>query len=578
MFFDLLHVRIRIKLLGLVLLPVVGGGLLSGLYVAEQMRLLDRMQRLRAASNLSVEVGNLAHALQAESSGTALFLGSEGVLQASMSKGREAVDHERATLNGLLSGTEPELKALFPAQIRDGVRVKDLRRRASQHGASLEMIDGYAREVDALLHVQNQLMLPAAGTPLESRFQAFGTLIRAKESAGLESALLSNVFSHGTMDVATQERFLALLDAQKAQGEAFLSTAPEAFRADYKKALAGPFAPELQRMRDRVQAGRVVEDPEAWAKVASEGLQALKGVQDRMSRDLLADAQSLERGARTKGWLLAAGFSLFGLVVLLWTWRATVLLTEPVLALADGMARMENGDLRVQLPVRSYDETGRMTEAFNAMSARLRELVRSLQGHAAKVSSGATGLSASAEQVSAATQQLADSSRVQRRASEDVAYAVAQLQTSVLQVRASLEAMVDDGQAAGVEVKGACGRAQALVEVLQGLKARSDASLHPMIIEGEGQAATILQVLQRVEETLGAVEAVAAEIHQAAEEQSKISGEVSRRMEASQAATGEVQLAAAQLANTAPELAITTRDLAGVAQSLKATAATFQAE
>ncbi|HJV39432.1 MAG TPA: nitrate- and nitrite sensing domain-containing protein [Geothrix sp.] len=578
MIFDLLYVRIRIKLLGLVLLPVVGGALLSGLVVANQTRLLERMQRLRAASSLSVEVGNLVHALQAESSGTALFLGSEGVLQAPMSRGRDAVDRERAALNGILSGTEPEFKPLFPAQVRDGARIKELRRRADLRGASLEMIDGYAREVDALLRIQNQLMLPAAGTPLESRFQAFGTLIRAKESAGLEGALLSNVFSHGTMDVATQERFLALLDAQKAQGEAFLSAAPEAAREDYRKALAGPFAPELQRMRDLVQAGRVIEDPEAWAKVASEELQALKGVQDRMSGDILADAQGLERGARTKSWLLAAGFSLFGLVVLLWTWRATVLLTEPIHALADGMARMTNGDLRVQLPVRSYDETGRMTEAFNAMSAHLRELARTLQAHAFRVSTGATGLSASAEQVSAATQQLANSSRVQRQASEDVAYAVAQLQTSVLQVRASLDAMVDDGQAAGLEVKGACGRAQTLVDLLHGLKARSDASLHPMISEGEGQAAAILQVLMRVEETLGAVEAVAAEIHQAAEEQSKVSGEVSRRMQASQASAGEVQLAAAQLANTAPEVAITTRDLAGVAQSLKATAATFQVE
>ena len=80
-------------------------------------------------------------------------------------------------------------------------------------------------------------------------------------------------------------------------------------REDYRKALAGPFSPELQRMRDLVQAGRVIQDPEAWARVASEELLALKGVQDRMSRDLLADAQGLERGARTKGWFLAAGFS-----------------------------------------------------------------------------------------------------------------------------------------------------------------------------------------------------------------------------------------------------------------------------
>jgi methyl-accepting chemotaxis protein len=71
---------------------------------------------------------------------------------------------------------------------------------------------------------------------------------------------------------------------------------------------------------------------------------------------------------------------------------------------------------------------------------------------------------------------------------------------------------------------------------------------------------------------------VGGEIHKAAEAQSSVSSEVSRRMQASQVATGEVQLAAAQLANTAPELAITTRDLVSVAQSLKSSAAAFRVE
>ena len=578
MIFDLLHVRIRIKLLGLVLLPVVGGGLLSGLVVADQTRLLDRMQRLKAASSLSVSVGNLVHDLQAESSGTAIFLGSEGTLQADMVKGRDATDRDRITLNAVLSKTAPEFKPYFPSQISDGSHLKDLRRRADRRGASLELIDGYAREVDALLRVQNQLMLPAVGTPLEGRFQAFTTLIRAKESAGLEGALLSHVFSQGTMDVATQERFLSLLDAQKAQGEAFLSSAPEVFREDYRKALAGPFTAELQRMRDLVQSGRAIQDPEAWARVATAEMQALKGVQDRMSENLLAEAQGMERGARTKSWLLAAGFSVFGLVVLLWTWRATQLITEPIQALADGMTRLQQGDLRIQLPVHSYDETGRMTTAFNAMSARLRELVRALQGHATRVASSATALSTSAEQVSSATQQLAGSSRVQRQASEEVAFAVTQLQASVLQVRASLDAMVDDGRLAGIEVKGACRRVQTLVDLLHGLKERSDASLHSALGESESQAVAILQTLLHVEGTLTAIEVVAGEIHKAAEEQSQVNSEVSRRMEASRAATGEVQLTAAQLANTAPEVVLTSKDLVQVAQSLKNAATAFQAE
>jgi hypothetical protein len=89
---------------------------------------------------------------------------------------------------------------------------------------------------------------------------------------------------------------------------------------------------------------------------------------------------------------------------------------------------------------------------------------------------------------------------------------------------------------------------------------------------------TIFETLLRVEEALGVMESKAADIHLVAENQSVASSEVSRRMRASEVATGEVQLAAAQLANTAPELVITAMDLVNVAQSLKGSAGAFRVE
>ncbi len=141
-------------------------------------------------------------------------------------------------------------------------------------------------------------------------------------------------------------------------------------REDYRKALAGPFSAELQRMRDLVQAGRVIEDPEAWARVTSEELLALKGVQDRMSQDLLA---------------------------------------EPIQALADGMARLQQGDLSIQLPVHSFDETGRMTETFNAVSAHLNELVRTLQSQTARVANTAPELAITTRDLVSVAQSLKSS-------------------------------------------------------------------------------------------------------------------------------------------------------------------------
>ena len=576
MFFDLLHVRIRIKLLGLVLLPVVGGGVLSGLIVADQARLYERMQRLRAASGLSLAVGHLVHALQGESAQTALRSGTRE--PAALAAARNATNQARLALDAALQATEAAHRGLIPAQVQEGGRLKDLRRRADRQAPTADLVEGYGREVDALVQVQDSLMLPAAGTPLETRFQAFARLLRVKVAFGQEGAVVGGALAAGTLDGTALDRLQTLLEARKGQAEAFLAIAPAREAEAFRKALAGEAAPTLEAMRAGVIAGRLDQDPAAWGQAARAELSALQAHQDRMNQGLLEEARALEQGARTKGWMLSAGFGIFGLVVLVWTWRATVLITEPIQELAEGMARLQKGDLSIQLPVHSYDETGRMTQAFNAMSAHLRELVRTLQGHAARVTTGASTLSASAEQVSAATQQLGRSSRVQRLAFEQVVSSVDLLQSSVVQVRASLDAMVDGGQAAAHEVQDATRRARTLMILFHELAERSESTAHETIREGEAQIASILQTLTHVEETLGAIEAVAEEIHRASEAQSAVSREVSERMGVSQHATGEVQQAAAQLANTAPEVVLTTRDLVQVAQSLKASAAAFRVE
>lgn len=629
MLFDLIHVRIRIKLLGLVLLPVVGGGLLSGLQVARQTRLLDRMQRLRAASSVSGAVVGLVHALQAESGNTALYLGLKGAShQGAMQASRQETDRQLTGLEAAVANTDGRLKGLFPQPVLDPGRLAELRQRADRQGGTEELLDGYGREVDALVQMEGRLMLPAAGTPLEGRFHAFSSLLQAKESAGVEAAILANAFSQGTFGPGLQDRLVAAEASQKAQDDVFLATATEPVRVAYQKALKGPFTPAFERLLALGKTGRLDQDPELWARAAGGRLDAIRAIQDQMGQDLLTEAEGLEGGARTQRWLLVAGFGVFGLLVLFWTWRATVMITEPIHDLAEGMARMEQGDLRIQLPVHSYDETGRMTGAFNAMSARLRELVRGLQGHAGKVSGGAAALSASAGQVSSATQQLAKSSRVQREASEEVASAVTQLQASVLQVRASLDSMLDGGRTAGNQVRETARQAQAVVAALEDVVQRTEQAvqsaqaiqslaqsgrqilegprepdtalrLHQISVQSEKAAAQVSSLVEAsraalragaaqveamvatmasVDGALVEIEAVAGEIHQAAENQSTVSNEVSRRMEASLAATGAVQLAAAQLANTAPEVVLTARDLVAVAEALNTSAAAFQAE
>lgn len=55
-------------------------------------------------------------------------------------------------------------------------------------------------------------------------------------------------------------------------------------------------------------------------------------------------------------------------------------LTKPVRLLQQGMAQVERGNLNHYIAIRSGDEIGRLTESFNAMTARLSDLIESEYG------------------------------------------------------------------------------------------------------------------------------------------------------------------------------------------------------
>jgi methyl-accepting chemotaxis protein len=285
------------------------------------------------------------------------------------------------------------------------------------------------------------------------------------------------------------------------------------------------------------------------------------------------------------------------------------------------LTHLRQGDLSVRLPIDGQDETARMTEAFNITCAQLGQVVRRLKEAAHQVAGGAEGLTASADQVSHSTQQLARSAYVQRQATEQVASAMIQLSASVQQLEDTLGAARGEGQRAvdlaraaltlGLEarhlVEGIRDRSekaaqasdlisdlgqrltQALVNVpSEGVHKALERTLQASdlaatlarqngaaVEEGRARLEDLASALEGTLNALTAVDRLAHEIGLVAREQAAASQEVSQRMQETSKGTGDVQLAAAQLANTVLEVHLTSKSLAGVAQGLATTADAF---
>lgn len=618
-----LQTHLRAKLMVLVLLPLVAGAALTAFWIYRQHQVVVGLAPLTASSRVSARVGDLLHALQAERAATALFQGVHGrAMVAEIRQRRQETDQALAAFEaerGRAKVSGPAAGPLLNPEVLKALRISVESARTAP-----DIMDDYTRLTGSLLDLQDQLVQPAEGTPLESRFHARSALVHHMEQAELERAVLAHAFATQAFTGDLREHFVALNAAQEAEAKAFLRVAPLDWRGPFAAALDGPFLPEYQRLRTLATspAGKLPDvDPFVWFRVATARIEGLRAAERSLATALTTQAEGMEASARRTQLALGVGSLLFGALVLAWTHVTGEKVLRPLQALEGAFARLRKGDLSVRLKVEGADETARMTEAFNVTCEQLGLMTRLLKEAAQRVAGEAQGLSSSADRVGETTTQLARSTLVQREAAEQVAAAMLQLSASVEDLEDTLRAVRLEGRRA-VDVAREAQRlgAEARVRV-EGIRVRSDQAREASAVITElGRRLTlalqnvpsepIRQALERaiqasesaadlarqngeavdvgcshlvdlaaaLEENLKALasmDLLAHGIAQVAQDQVAASREVSRRMQDTSRGTGEVQLAAAQLANTVPEVHHAAQELAGVALGMASTADTF---
>jgi len=201
-------------------------------------------------------------------------------------------------------------------------------------------------------------------------------------------------------------------------------------------------------------------------------------------------------------------------------------IVRPIRNLADAATKMADGDLSIsELPVRSHDEIGRTTQAFNKMLASLREVVRGIGLASQSVMSASEQLSAAAEQAangaagsSQAIAQVASGSAEQASSTAQASASVEQLRDAIQQIAASAGKMAADVQVAA--------------QVQNDMAHELDDMTQTAAATAEGSAQTAQRaraVAEVVERTLHEIEQVGAVVGQSAErikELDKLSGQI----------------------------------------------------
>ena len=372
----LANLRLSRKILVCLSLPMALVLVLAFEVVAWKYRIASEMATLRDIAPLIGNVSRLVHEMQKERGASAVYLGSKGERFGAEMKAqrnhsdqaRKAVADMAATVDvtalggdfaGRFQAALGKVDALFA--VRPGIDSLSVDTKTA--------VGNFTRTIRGLLDVVGQIGKVSADREMATQVSAYLMLMEGKERAGQERAVAAGAFAAGAFDTETYRRFVALITQQETFFDQLRTLARPDQSAFFDKTLDNDVSRTVQSMRkaglDSIGAGNVGGvTGAAWFKAATDRINLLKDVEDRMASDVDQLGRDLNDAAR-RTLMLAASSSLAGLVgaVLLAAAIAREM-TRSLGRLTGSMQALAGNDLTVTIDgTERSDEVGVMARA-----------------------------------------------------------------------------------------------------------------------------------------------------------------------------------------------------------------------
>jgi len=333
---------------------------------------------LQKLSALAVKISALVHETQKERGMTAGFLGSKGKQFATdLTAQRKETDNKIKNLETFLTTFEEEdFGTAFKNTLnraldnfrqlqgkRDAVRTLNIPLK--------EALAYYTNMNTSFLNVISDISKICTNAELSALLFAYVNFLQGKERAGIERAVLSNVFAANKFAPRMFNRFSSLVKAQDVYRSVFLAVATSEQKDFFQNKMKNPAAEEVTRMRkiafEKALEGNFGVDAAYWFKTQTNKINLLKEVEDKLSDDLNRRSAQIKSKAQTALYffigitMVAFLSSIFlGLLVA----RS---ITRPLGKMADAALKLAVGDIEQSIEYKSDDEIGKLADSFREM-------------------------------------------------------------------------------------------------------------------------------------------------------------------------------------------------------------------
>ena len=382
------NLSVRYKLLLLVAVPLLLTLYLEVSNQTNALRQINGLESVQLLVEVSAENSLLAHELQKERGMSAGYLGSQGrAFGDKLPAQRKLTDERWQAWQSLVSSRPqltqyPELASALNDVKKQLSRLNTLRGQVDAMTAALpDVLAFYTGTIDHLLVVPAMATAYTSDGEVARRLQAYYSFLQGKERAGIERAVLSNVFGSDRFTPALFARFVRLVSEQDAHLQSFRRFADGAALRAYEEFLNSDAVADVQAMRETALSRNenFGVDSSHWFARSTARINGLKKLEEALESGLHDMVSEQLAATRARAWTTGTGFLLLTIITLLLVWSISKAMYRQIMALQQGLHHAGRElQLNHRFDVLQDDELGDAAKAGNEMLERIEVSVRSI--------------------------------------------------------------------------------------------------------------------------------------------------------------------------------------------------------
>jgi methyl-accepting chemotaxis protein len=430
------NLSIRSTIIFLLTLPLLSMAYFSYLSIHSEYNAAQEMDKIEQQVYLATNISALVHELQKERGSTAVYMGSGGKKYSSeVSSQRLTTDEKKNQLDVFLQDFDQSTLAdqTLKKTLGELAQLSNIRKNATSLGVPAKDVIAYFTSLNGhFLDVIQSISKTSQNKDVSNAVYSYANFLLGKERAGIERAVLSNVFAKNKFAPGVQAKAITLKLEQGIFLNEFFTRATQQQKQLFNSLLSSRDQSEVARMR-AVAYGGLSNSEEGfgidagyWFKTTTARINQLKGIENTIASELSDLAKTLNEQANSSflSSIILTGIT-FAITCLLAVFF-TSLITTPIKKGVIFAEELAEGDLTAQLDVDQADEIGQLAKALINMRNKVGSVV-------SDVRTNADSLAGASQQISATAQTLSQSAIEQASGVETTSSSIEQLNASVQQ-------------------------------------------------------------------------------------------------------------------------------------------------